>query len=152
LQNVVWRLRQVLCDGAVVADGEAYRLTLDPDVVDVTRFRKLLQKAATGTDLATERRLLLEALSLWRGEPLSGVESETLRQAVAPVLTEHYVAAVERRVDIDLDTGRHEGLVAELRRLTGEHPLRETLWARLLSALAMSGRTAEALDAYEQIR
>ncbi len=151
LRNVVWRLRQVLGDGAVVADGDGYRLEVDADAVDVARFRRLLERTAVA-EPAAERELLVEALALWRGEPFSGVESEALRRDAVPVLTEQYVAALEHRIDIDLSAGRHDGMVAELRRLTREHPLRETLWTRLLVALAGSGRTAEALEAYEQIR
>ena len=41
-------------------------------------------------------------------------------------------------------------MVAELRGLVAEHPLRERLWALLMRALEEAGRRAEALEAYAQ--
>ena len=43
-------------------------------------------------------------------------------------------------------------MVAELRRLIADHPLREGLWALLMRALYGSGRQAEALEAFAQAR
>ncbi|MGH3716190.1 MAG: BTAD domain-containing putative transcriptional regulator [Micromonosporaceae bacterium] len=156
LHNTVWRLRQVLGSGAVGAEGDSYVLDTGPDAVDAVRFSRLIDAAAAadgrGEPPDAVRALLTEAQRLWRGAPLVGVDSETLRRDVVPALTEQYVAAVERRIDIDLAAGRHDGLIAELRGLTAAYPLRESLWTRLLTALAGSGRTAEALESYDKVR
>ncbi|MGH3646273.1 MAG: BTAD domain-containing putative transcriptional regulator [Micromonosporaceae bacterium] len=150
LQNAVWRLRRVIGADAVAADGAAYRLAVDPDAVDLTRFARLLDQAVSAGD--RERELLVAALELWRGAPLDGIESETLQSEIVPILTERYLAARERRIDLDLAAGVSDGLVVELRSLVAEHPIRESLWTRLLRALAASGRDAEALQAYEDVR
>lgn len=102
---------------------------------------------ASGGDRGLVRGPLREALALWRGEPMAGVDSELLRRDVATALTERYLSAVEWRVDLALAAGRLDGLVAQLRTLTAEHGLRERLWARLLTALAASGRVPETLSA-----
>jgi DNA-binding SARP family transcriptional activator len=60
------------------------------------------------------------------------------------------LAALEQRIDLDLDLDRHRELITELIALTTEHPLRERLWAQLMLALFRSGRTAEVLDAYRR--
>ncbi|HEX8928841.1 MAG TPA: BTAD domain-containing putative transcriptional regulator, partial [Actinomycetota bacterium] len=113
---------------------------------------RLLDQAATAPDRATERDLLVEALALWRGTPFDGVRSDWLERTQATRLQERYLAALERRIDLDLADGSPAGLAAELGGLTGRHPLRESLWARLLVALARSGRPAEALERYQAIR
>ncbi|WP_129670208.1 AfsR/SARP family transcriptional regulator [Phytoactinopolyspora endophytica] len=60
--------------------------------------------------------------------------------------------ALEHRIDLGPAPGRRADLIAELQQLTALHPLRETLWQRLLTALEQSGRRSEALEAYETIR
>ena len=152
LQNLVWRLRGVLGSDAVVADGDTYALRIASDAVDVSRFTGLLHSAAAAEQPEEIRELLTEALDLWRGEPFLGIESESLRRDWTPALTEQHLAAVERRCDIDLDAGRSAELVAQLWEWTSRHPLRESLWVRLLTALSGAGREAEALAAYEQVR
>src|SRR4029453_4586534 len=51
-----------------------------------------------------------------------------------------------------LALGRHGRLVPELRRLVMAEPLRERLWGQWMLALYRSGRQAEALAAYQQLR
>ena len=93
-----------------------------------------------------------EALALWRGPALADVAYETFAQAEIARLEELRVVAIEKRVDADLDAGRHHELVGELEKLVVEHPLRERLRAQLMLALYRSGRQAEALAAYRVAR
>ena len=55
--------------------------------------------------------------------------------------------ARERRGDALLAVGRPDAAVTDLQHLVAEHPLRERLWARLVTALYAADRQAEALDA-----
>jgi DNA-binding SARP family transcriptional activator len=112
----------------------------------------MLGKASAASDVAAERMWLGEALALWRGEPLEGVPSARLEESEASWLLERYLTALERRLDLDLAAGRHCELIVELRGLAGRYPLREPLWMRLLIALGLAGRRAEALAQYETIR
>lgn len=59
---------------------------------------------------------------------------------------------IELRVEADLRLARHHGLIAELRELTTNYPLRERFWAKLMVALYHSRRRPDALDAYRQLR
>jgi DNA-binding SARP family transcriptional activator len=120
--------------------------------VDTRRFERLLDRAAAAGDPATRRLLLTEALRLWRGEPFEDLPSSWLADTEAPGLVERYLTAVEHRADLEMAQGRHDGLAADLARLAARHPLRESLWARLLVVLARCGRPAEALATYEAIR
>ncbi|WP_211768546.1 AfsR/SARP family transcriptional regulator [Kutzneria sp. CA-103260] len=157
LQNYVLRLRRVLRVDAepspLVSSAAGYRLAVPADAVDVHRFRSAVssaQSTALTGQPESAAMLLDEALALWRGEPLADVPSDVLRREVAPGLVEQRLAALEQRIDLDLDRGCHAGRITELMAMTTEHPLRERMWAQLMLALDRSGRTAEALDAYRR--
>ena len=152
VQTNVKRLRRVLGAELIVTRTGGYLLDVEPDQVDALRFVRLLDGAAAAPDRVTERDRLIEALRLWRGAPFEGVRSEWLEQTQAPRLQERYLAGLERRVDLDLADGRIGDLAAELGELTVRHPLRESLWVRLLKALERSGRPSEALERYQVIR
>ncbi|GAA1279348.1 AfsR/SARP family transcriptional regulator [Saccharothrix xinjiangensis] len=142
LQMVVRRLRQALGEANVVRTVVGgYFADVPPGALDLHRFRELVA-----------RDRLAEALALWRGAPLADVASDVLhRDDVAPLLEER-LAVLERRVAADLGAGRSAELVPELRSLTARHPLRERFWGALVLALHRSGRTAEALAAYQEVR
>ena len=75
-----------------------------------------------------------------------------LTQREIPRLAELRLQATEARIDADLHLGRHGEVIAELRRLTSSHPLREKLHAQLMLALYRDGRQADALAAYQAVR
>ena len=72
--------------------------------------------------------------------------------AEAARLDDLRLAAVERRIDAELDERRTDLLLTELERLISEHPYRERLRGQLMRALYRVGRQAEALDAYREAR
>ncbi|MGH3715428.1 MAG: AfsR/SARP family transcriptional regulator, partial [Micromonosporaceae bacterium] len=155
LQNLITRLRKVLGVDVIRSVGRGYLLEIAPEQVDVVRFQRHLDAAAgaeSAGDTAAVRRHLRAAEQLWRGEPLTGVESEVLRLREVQSLTERYLTAVEQRIDIDLAGGRVGGLVSELVGLTTRHRLRESLWLRLIKVLHRQGRQSEALTAYHDLR
>ena len=66
-----------------------------------------------------------------------------LRQSLETMtLTERRLRAIERRIELRLQAGRPADVIPELRRLTAENPLRERLWAQLMTALAGCDRIA----------
>jgi DNA-binding SARP family transcriptional activator len=152
VQTYVTRLRSTLGAESIITEPSGYVLQAGADHVDALRFLRLLDAAAEASDTWAERASLTEALALWRGTPFEGVRSGWLEESESTRLVERYLAAVERRTDLDIVEGRHGDLVAELCELTARHPLRESLWARLLTVLDRCGRQAEALERYETIR
>src|SRR5436190_2252902 len=62
------------------------------------------------------------------------------------------LAAVEQRIDAELELGRHDRLVAELEGLVEDEPLRERLRRQLMLSLYRSGRQADALARYREGR
>ncbi|MEV5828437.1 BTAD domain-containing putative transcriptional regulator [Spirillospora sp. NPDC052242] len=156
LQSQVSRLRRGLGDAALVEGGPAgYRLAVEPEAVDVHRFARLARegRAAAGRgEHARAAGLLREALDLWRGPALAGVDAPFA--AVRAVrLEDERAAAVEDHGAAALASGAEPGAVlAELRALVDERPLRERARALLMRALHAAGRQAEALAVFEEGR
>ncbi len=141
--------------GLLLTREPGYLLAVDPDCVDALRFERLAgegRRALAAGDAPTAAATLREGLGLWRGDALADFVYEPFAQAEATRLEELRLATLEQRVDADLALGRHDDLVAELRRLVDEHPLRERLWGQLMLALYRCGRQSEALRAYGELR
>ncbi|WP_169806940.1 AfsR/SARP family transcriptional regulator [Actinomadura macra] len=151
VQTYVARLRNALGAWAIGTEPTGYVLHADPEDIDILQFARLVAESAA-PNAVVERARLAKALDLWRGMPFEGVPCASLKASEVPWLLESYLTALERRIDLDISVGRHDGLVVELSRLTARHPLRESLWARLLITLEKSGRRADALARYEAIR
>ncbi|UYM04511.1 AfsR/SARP family transcriptional regulator [Solicola gregarius] len=152
LQTYVARLRGAIGTRVVTTERSGYRLDLSPAAVDLLRFEQLIAESADADTRDTEAARLDQALALWHGDPFGGAPSEWIEQQLVPELTERHLQAVERRIDLDLSDGNATAHLPMLRNLIERHPLRETLWMRLLTALDDAGRTAEALERYEDLR
>ena len=154
VQALVSRLRRALPQAGIEPHPAGYRLALDPDAVDVTRFERLAAagRSALTDDPATAARTLREALSLWRGPALLDVAGTDFFQPPLTHLSQLRLSATEDRIEADLQLGRAAELTTELTSLAAEHPLRERLAAALMRALCAAGRPAEALTAYERTR
>jgi predicted ATPase/DNA-binding SARP family transcriptional activator len=142
LQSLVARLRRALdadtATGrkAIGSEPTGYRLDLSPDAVDLWEFERLLAEARA-VEPARAAVLLREALELWRGDlPFDDARLVELR-----------VSALEDLADTGV-----AGLVPELAELCAARPTRERAHARLMRALCLEGRHAEALRVHERVR
>jgi DNA-binding SARP family transcriptional activator/tetratricopeptide (TPR) repeat protein len=158
LHNYVLRLRRALGaagESVIVTGPGGYRIDLGPDELDVGRFEAALaagRSAARAGDWARAARVLREGLALWRGEPLAGIESPVLAAREGPRLGELRWQATEALAEAELRLGRHGEVIAGLRQLTAEQPLRERLHGLLMTALYRDGQQAAALAAYQAAR
>ncbi|WP_432183840.1 AfsR/SARP family transcriptional regulator [Streptomyces tendae] len=152
LQALVGRLRRALgADSVASADG-GYRLAAAPDDVDLHRFDRLAGEGARALadgDPAKAAVVLDDALALWRGPVLADLPDRTAEAARWE--TRHF-EALRARHTAALDLGQAEHALPELTALCDGHPLDEPLQALRLRALRDTGRTAEALAAYESVR
>ncbi|MFZ0380039.1 MAG: AfsR/SARP family transcriptional regulator, partial [Solirubrobacteraceae bacterium] len=152
----VSRLRRALGeDRRIVTAGGGYLIRVADGELDRDRFERLVQDGAGAISrgdwgLACGR--LGEALSLWRGPPLSDFAYDSFAQAEIARLEELHVGAVERRIEAELALGRDATVVGDLERLVREHPYRERLRGQLMLALYRTGRQADALAAYQAAR
>ena len=155
LQTYVLRLRRALGDQvAIRTESGGYRIELDDDLLDLTRFRALAVRGQAAMDRGESRRAaarFAEALAQWRGPALLNVESDALHRDEAGQLAEERLRVREQWADALLEVGEYGTVVPELARLTRENPLRERLHEQLMIALYRSGRQAEALDVYHRI-
>ncbi|MFD8981183.1 BTAD domain-containing putative transcriptional regulator [Streptomyces sp. NPDC059564] len=156
LQSQVSRLRAALGEGAAIERaGTGYRIVVDPEDVDASRFERLAaegRSALAGADAGRAVVLLREALELWRGPALADLPESETAQAAAVRLEEHRLGALEDRIEAGLRLGEHRAAVPELRELVGRHPLRERLAGLLMRALFAEGGQAEALVMFEETR
>jgi DNA-binding SARP family transcriptional activator len=70
VQVYVSRLRKLLPPNTLVTRSPGYLLAVDPEEVDVFRFKRLLAQARDAGP-ERKRRMLSEALTLFRGPPLA---------------------------------------------------------------------------------
>jgi DNA-binding SARP family transcriptional activator len=155
LHGYISRLRRALAGAdevAIVRRSGGYALvagTAEP-VVDLHRFRDLCTRTRRDDDVQVVKTLT-EALGLWRGEALTGVQGEWA-QAERDRLEQQRLAVQHDLVDARLRTGESGGLVAELAARTAQRPLDERVAGQYLLALHRAGRTNDALEHYRLTR
>jgi DNA-binding SARP family transcriptional activator len=150
LQTNVVRLRHLLGREVIRTTPGGYRIAVDTEDLDLLRFERLLA-AAAGAEPVRETAILRSALDLWRGPVVADVESRAIQAYDVPAIAERRLAALERRIELDVLHGDDSGLVPELRALVADHPSRERLWKWLMVVLSRQGRQADALDAYRTL-
>jgi len=149
LQVQISQLRRALGAQTIITRSSGY--AIQAGELDLARFEALsLQARDAPPERAAE--LLREALALFRGQPLADAPLYGPAHGEADRLAELRLNALERRIDLDLQLGRHGELASELEALTHEHPYRERVHAQLMLALYRSGRQAEALESYRRAR
>ncbi|MDX6283604.1 MAG: hypothetical protein QOH03_4675 [Kribbellaceae bacterium] len=151
LQVYLSRLRKALPGITITSSAAGYAVQVEPESVDVERFRRQLALARNESDPVLRADSLRLALELWRGDPLADLTPEVTRDRLSAGLIEEHASAVEDRVEADLQAGRHEQVKEELADLVREHPRRERLMAAWMTALYRSDRKPEALRAYQEL-
>ncbi len=142
--------RQVL---ATRAPG--YQLDTDPETIDARRFERLVEE---GTRQLREgdpdggAEALRTALRLWRGPALSDFAYEEFAQPYIRRFHDLHLDAIEQVAAAELEAGRAAEVVPMLDAAIREDPLRERSRELLMLALYRSGRHAEALRTYQQLR
>ncbi|WNI18462.1 AfsR/SARP family transcriptional regulator [Actinacidiphila sp. ITFR-21] len=144
--------------GHVVRTAGGYRLATGPAALDLARFRGLrerahrAQAAGAGGDGAC---LYAEALRLWHGPVAAGGMPRLRDHPVFVAVENEYLATAKEAADTVL---RHrspltEDVLTALRcAAAGRHRLDEGLQSRIVTALAATGRQAEALEVFEAVR
>ena len=141
--------------GAIITTRpHGYAIRVEAGELDAPRFEDMVTAAHEARDSNSSELAIAryrDALRLWRGPCLDGIDSQFVR-AAAIRLDELRISSIEERIALELALGRHHELVGELTELVGQHPLREQLHSQLMLALYRSDRVAEALNVYRQAR
>src|SRR5438270_3274689 len=160
LQGLVSDLRRRLAPGRgrgappIVTRPPGYLLEVPEERLDLAQFRAEVAAAAqarAGGEHATAVRLLRAALDRWRGPAFCDIASRALEHRAAAV-DELRVAALAECVDAQLADGRVAELGAELVRLVAEYPLHVRFHGQLMTVYARTGRPADALTVYRELR
>ncbi|WP_033284261.1 AfsR/SARP family transcriptional regulator [Streptomyces sp. NRRL F-525] len=152
LQALVGRLRRALGADAITSAESGYRLAAAPEDIDLHRFERLtgegLRALADGNP-AKAAEVLDDALALWNGPALADLPDRT---AEAARWETRHLDARRARLTAAVALGDADTALPELTALCDTHPLDEPLQSLRLRALRATGRTAEALAAYEDVR
>jgi DNA-binding SARP family transcriptional activator/tetratricopeptide (TPR) repeat protein len=132
---------------AITWRAPGYQLTADPATIDLYEFYRLVDTARADADIA----LLTQALDLWRGEPFTGMDTPWFI-AHRSVLVQKHQAAQQDLLQLRLERGEHAVVLGDLVDLVQRHPLDERLVGQYMLALYRSGRSADALAQYHQLR
>jgi DNA-binding SARP family transcriptional activator len=158
LAGYVWRLRRLLGDSTgevLITRPPGYQLAVPPGALDVHEYDDLVaagRAGLAGNDVAAATDAFGAALGLWRGVPLSDVAPAPAVMAEAARLEESRLAVLESRLGAEIQLGRHDTLLPELKQLVSAYPLRERLHGHLMLTLYRCGQQAEALGAYHDLR
>ena len=155
------RIRQLLVRAADFAKEPVVRierrhagyvLGVDPELVDLHRFGRLVEQGCGPRGSEADRaRVLAEALSLWRGRPLGALPGRWAAQ-VRSSWHRRRLDGVVRWAQAVLRLGNPAEVITVLHDVVAEYPLVEPLEGLLMRALHAAGRGAEAIDRYAVLR
>ncbi|WP_405657130.1 BTAD domain-containing putative transcriptional regulator [Streptomyces sp. NBC_00079] len=141
--------------GAVlVRRAGGYGIDADATTLDLPRFRELLARARDATDdgeVSAAAELYTQALSLWRGEAAQGVSPDIRVHPLFSAVDSEHLAALREGADLMLALGTPAPVLPLLQRAIAQYPLDEAVHARLIQALARTGRQAEAFGLFQEM-
>lgn len=161
LHTYIAELRKLVTEAGL--DGKAvlatkatgYQLALAEDQCDIGRFQA---KSAAGMRVLKEGRfqegrlLLVAALAEWKGPVLSDLRDLQFAQVFATALDRDHLTTIEMWAEAEIACGRASTLLSRLEELVTEHPYEEPLWAQLITALYVTDRQTDALEACRRLR
>lgn len=152
LQSYLSRLRSLLSadDCAIQRRSGGYAVQVAEESVDLHRFRRFAADAREADDDGAAA-LLEDGLASWRGPALAGLDTPWVARLREALLVERLTAELDL-YDVQLRRGEHAAILVELAARAEEHPFDERLARQLLVALYRSGRQADALRRYEEMR
>jgi DNA-binding SARP family transcriptional activator len=141
-------------EGVVDWVGGAYRLKLSDREVDLLAFRNLATRAAAlraDGDEVTAVQRYEDAMGLWHGEPFADVDILYGHPGIT-ALRQELIEVLLRYAEVACALGQHYRVLPRLQALAAAEPFNEPAHARLMIALASSGRQAAAIRVYEDVR
>ncbi|MCA2183626.1 AfsR/SARP family transcriptional regulator [Nonomuraea cavernae] len=153
LQSHISYLRRLFgaCE-SIVTRPAGYCLEQGEIATDVQLAERLIDQARRSADASGRAAKLRDALSHWRGRPLDDLSAHPWLDEQAERLERVRLMAVNMLTDARLDLGEHASLIPELEDLTRRYPFDEAVHRQLMLALYRTGRQADALSVFHQIR
>ncbi|MGI9645231.1 MAG: AfsR/SARP family transcriptional regulator, partial [Ilumatobacteraceae bacterium] len=138
----------------ITTSSSGYLLGAGLDDVDAHRFERLVAEARglLGADPAGCEVLTKAALGLWRGRPFADLNDEPFVRDEIRRLEQLHQVARRTLAEARIACGRHVDVVSDLQAMVVDQPLDEAVVGSLMVALQRSGRTADALRAFGDLR
>src|ERR671910_691790 len=117
IQNGVSQLRKLIEPDVLVTRSPGYLVVVQADELDAHRFQRTVEEARADLGAgqpAQAAAALREADGLWRGPALADCADIPFARAEAARLEELRSAAIEDRIEAELELGRPSDLVEEL--------------------------------------
>ena len=146
LRTTVSRLRTTIGPATLRTTSTGYSLEGD---VDATQFCSAVANADKTTD---KLGALEQALTLWTGPVLEEFQGEEWARGETARLTEIHAASVDDYVDQLISAHRATDAIAAAEGQIGQYPYRDRSRGLLIRALALAGRQADALRAFQTYR
>src|SRR5699024_7990879 len=136
----------------VQSTPEGYRLVLAKEGTDADQFTTLLTRARRHNDPQQALITFGDALERWHGSAFGELADHPALTETAQHLERLRRSAVVDRSGVLLTLGQHDDVIAALRALILEDPYNEQAHATLMRALVATGRRAESLTAFGELR
>ena len=139
----------------LVTDEAGYQLRADPASIDLHHFRRPAGTGGCGGPRRQPRPRCRAAVRSRSAVARSGPGQVFPAGGWRPcgsAWKKRLRACIKRRAGLELDLGRHAELAGELHRLCARYPFDETFVACEMTALYLSGRQADALATYRDVR
>jgi SARP family transcriptional regulator, regulator of embCAB operon len=166
LQTYILNLRKMLAsltglsttqvsNEVLVTRTGGYMLVRGAHEIDLDEYLTLAnagKRALFAGDTDRGVRKLIEALELWRGPVFVDVPLGPLLESTRRKFQESRLVVLELLIDTELRLGMHREVISDLAALVTENPLHEGLQAQYMRALQLSGRRAQAVEVFHQLR
>ncbi|GAB3914036.1 tetratricopeptide repeat protein [Kibdelosporangium lantanae] len=152
LYSYIARLRRILHDHGYALDKRTggYQVSAPTDAVDLWRWEALLARARA-MPRAARLAPLDQAMRLWQGRPLDGLDGHWVTQ-LRDTIEQQCVAVLAEWAELMIDAGRPTEAADRLAASASAWPMVEPLVAARMRALHAMGRTAEALECFARTR
>ncbi|MFI1990114.1 BTAD domain-containing putative transcriptional regulator [Actinoplanes sp. NPDC020271] len=137
----------------LVRGSWGYRLDVDPQAVDLLRFRQS-RRDADGSEPGEAAAILLDALELWHGPIAADIPADVRTGPAFTLADGERLAALKSAAEHAPAAGAEVAgrVLLAVRAAAAEHPLDELLQARFMLVLAATGKQAEALEVFRATR
>lgn len=161
LRSTIHALRRVLEPDRAPREPSRYVVTRSPGYafepdenvwVDVYAFEQLLAQAARVRHAGHKRRLLTQALELYRGDLLEEDPYAEWALLERERLREQYLDALLELAELHAQAGDVQRAIAACRRVLARDEYREAAYRALMRYHVMAGDVAAALSTYERCR
>lgn len=135
--------------------GNSYLFAAGPATLDLVAFRELVD-AARAALARHHHEVALDhyvgAIGLWRGPAGDGNADGTIATTVFAALDNEFYDACTAAAELAMSTGQPERVLAALQLAASMAPFNEPVLAGLVGVLGATGRQAEALALFRQVR